>query len=55
MIDVKKFKEQGYILIPNCISNTIIEDCKDVCLSIRNSNENISMWCRRIYWNASCY
>jgi hypothetical protein len=40
MIDVKKFKEQGYILIPNCISNTIIEDCKDICLSIRNSNEN---------------
>lgn len=40
MIDVKKFKEQGYILLPNCISNNLIEDCKDICLSIRNSNEN---------------
>lgn len=40
MIDVKKFKEQGYILIPNCITDTIIKDCKDICLSIRNSTQN---------------
>ena len=39
MIDVNKFKEQGYIVIPNCLSNTIIEDCKNICLSIRNSTE----------------
>ena len=37
MIDVKKFKEQGYIVIPNCIDT--IEDCKNICLSIRNSSE----------------
>ena len=40
MVDIKKFKSCGYILIPNCISNNIIDDCKDICLSIRNSNQN---------------
>jgi 23S rRNA U2552 (ribose-2'-O)-methylase RlmE/FtsJ len=39
MVDIKKFKEQGYVIIPNCISNNIIEDCKQICLSIRNSSE----------------
>ena len=39
MIDTKKFKEQGYLIIPNCISENMIEDCKNTCLSIRNSSE----------------
>lgn len=39
MIDTKRFKEEGYIVIPNCIPNTIIEDCKNICVSIRSSNE----------------
>jgi cephalosporin hydroxylase len=37
MIDVKKFKEQGYILIPNYIPNDMVVKCKDECLSIKQS------------------
>lgn len=40
MMDVNKFKETGYILISNYLSDIIVEDCKDICLSIRNTNEN---------------
>lgn len=39
MIDLQKFKKQGYIVIPNCISQNVIDNCKNICLSIRNSNE----------------
>ena len=40
MIDVEKFKKQGYVIIPNCISDDKIEDCKNICLSIRTSDNN---------------
>ena len=36
MVDVEKFKEQGYTIISNYISEEKIEDCKNICLSIRN-------------------
>ena len=39
MIDVEIFKKQGYIIISNCISLDKIDDCKNICLSIRNSDE----------------
>jgi 23S rRNA U2552 (ribose-2'-O)-methylase RlmE/FtsJ len=39
MLDVKQFKEQGYIIIPNCISDDKVENCKNICLSIRNLDE----------------
>ncbi len=40
MIDVTEFKKNGYIVIPNCIPITDIENCKNLCLSIRNSEYN---------------
>jgi 23S rRNA U2552 (ribose-2'-O)-methylase RlmE/FtsJ len=40
MIDVTEFKKNGYILIPNCIPKNDIENCKNLCLSIRNSEYN---------------
>ena len=39
MIDLQKFKEQGYIVISNSIPNDAVNDCKDICMSIRNSTE----------------
>jgi hypothetical protein len=39
MIDVEKFKEDGYIVIDNVVPIDLIDECKDECLSIRNSNE----------------
>lgn len=37
MLDVKKFKSEGYIIIPNCIPNQDVDKCRDICLSIKNS------------------
>lgn len=39
MMDIQKFKQQGYIVIHNCISEDMIENCKNICVSIRNSDE----------------
>jgi hypothetical protein len=39
MIDIQKFKEQGYTIIPNCIFEDKIDNCKNICLSIKNSYE----------------
>ena len=36
MIDIQKFKEQGYLIIPKCIPKDDIDKCKDVCLSIKH-------------------
>ena len=37
MLDVKKFLEQGYIVIPNSIPKDDVDKCKDICLSLKNS------------------
>jgi 23S rRNA U2552 (ribose-2'-O)-methylase RlmE/FtsJ len=37
VLDVKKFIEQGYIIIPNSIPKDDVDKCKDICLSLKHS------------------
>jgi len=37
MIDVDKFKKEGYVVIHNHIPNHMIDKCKQECLSIKHS------------------
>lgn len=42
MIDVEKFKEEGYIVIPKLMPNHMIAKCKNICLSIKQSLVDIN-------------